>query len=298
MATQDLSAGLDLARKYSLTLAQFLTLYGFGYRTKGSLSGPLSKMSKGLRHRVLSYFSPRGVKPLAFNIWISMKTVTDRYAFTSRKADRIISSYLSEDIRSVLTTLSSEHFCALLDVVKSLITVKRDREFYGTTLRKNDRINRFDDLITYYNSLRVGYTKWVELSEDGTMIEHHNEFITESMLSKHTKVVKDVQYLLDSLIELVYRPTYSDVLINVRDIRNSCEELLESLGDGSLTTTQDKLSRLDEVFSKISELNTVLSSLPVPRELYKVVEKDLTRTESKLVRSWERYITVLRSTRS
>jgi hypothetical protein len=105
------------------------------------------------------------------------------------------------------------------------------------------------------------------------------------MLSKHTRTVKDVQYLLDSLIELVYRPTYSDVLINVRDVKNSCEELLASLGDGSLTTTQDKLSRLDEIFVKISELNTVLSSLPVPRELYKVVEKDLTRTESKLVRS-------------
>jgi hypothetical protein len=157
MGTQDLSCGLDLARRFNLTLSQFLTLYGFGYRCKGSLSAPLWKMSKGLRHRVLSYFSPRGVKPMAFRDWISMKSVSSRYVFTSRKAGRILSTYMVQDIQSVLSTLSSESFLHLMDTVKKLITVNRDREYYGTTIRKNDRINRFDDLITYYNSLTPGY---------------------------------------------------------------------------------------------------------------------------------------------
>jgi hypothetical protein len=115
------------------------------------------------------------------------------------------------------------------------------------------------------------------------------------MLSKHTKKVKDVQYLLDQLIETVYRPTYQDVIINVRDIRNSCDELLESIESGSLPAL-DLMTSIDTVYKLIGDLNTVLSSLPVPREVYKVVEKDLTRVESKLVKSWERYVAVLRST--
>lgn len=108
MATQVLASAIDLAKSYDLSVSQYLTLWGFGYRVKGNLSAPLSKMSTRCRHRILSYFSPKGVKPLSFSEWISMKSITDRYSLTSGKLNRVISRLLVEDTRLILQTLESD----------------------------------------------------------------------------------------------------------------------------------------------------------------------------------------------
>lgn len=100
-------------------------------------------------------------------------------------------------------------------------------------------------------------------------------------------------------MELVYRPAYLDVIINVRDIVNACEELLESLeSENPEKDVQVLLSSLDTIHSRITDLSTLLSGLPFPKEIYKKVESEITVIDSKLIKSWERYATVLRSTRS
>jgi len=67
MATKTLSSGLDLCRDFNLSLNQFLILLGFGYKVRGGLSKKLSMMSKRCRHRILAYYSPRGVERLPFS---------------------------------------------------------------------------------------------------------------------------------------------------------------------------------------------------------------------------------------
>jgi hypothetical protein len=114
----------------------------------------------------------------------------------------------------------------------------------------------------------------------------------------HRKEVNDVQYVLDSLTELVYRPAFMDVLISIRDIRNKCEELIESCENVGSTDSQDLVNLLDSLQSEVSSLSQILSGLPLPKELYRKVDGDIRKVESKLVRSWERYITVARSTKS
>lgn len=38
IGTQQLSAGIELAQKYKLTLSQYLTFRGFGYKVKGGVN--------------------------------------------------------------------------------------------------------------------------------------------------------------------------------------------------------------------------------------------------------------------
>lgn len=114
----------------------------------------------------------------------------------------------------------------------------------------------------------------------------------------HRKEVNDVQYVLDSLTELVYRPAFMDVLISIRDIRNKCDELIESCKNVDSVNSQDLNDLLDSLHTEVSSLSQLLSGLPLPKELYRQVEGDIRKVESKLVKSWERYITVARSTKS
>jgi hypothetical protein len=114
----------------------------------------------------------------------------------------------------------------------------------------------------------------------------------------HAKKVDQVQFVLDQLTELVYRPAFSDLLIKIRDIRNTCEEMLESAKNNPEMDTQSLLCSLDGVQDAISDLSSQLSGLPLPKEIYKKVESEIVEIDSRLVKSWERYATTMRSTKS
>lgn len=76
-----------------------------------------------------------------------------------------------------------------------------------------------------------------------------------------------------------------DVLISIRDIRNKCEELIESCENIGLSDAQDLADLLDSLQSEISSLSQVLSGLPLPKELYRKVDGDIRKVESRLVKS-------------
>jgi hypothetical protein len=159
MGTKVLSSGIDLAKDLSLSLSQYLTMLGFGYRVKGNLATKLSLMSRRCRHKVLSYFSPRGVQPMSFSLWISMKSIGSKYKFTHRKIISLFTNIMTSDIKSILEIIRGDSFSILLSEVKRLTTINRDREFYGTVNRKSNRIHVFQDLVTYQNDLKPGYTR-------------------------------------------------------------------------------------------------------------------------------------------
>jgi hypothetical protein len=88
-----------------------------------------------------------------------MKTINSRYRVTLTKALLIMNNQVVDDLKAILAKLESDSFSHLIDIAKSMITVKRDREYYGTIRRGSDRINVFQDLATYQNNLRWGYHK-------------------------------------------------------------------------------------------------------------------------------------------
>lgn len=74
IARQMLPAGLEFAKKYKLSLARYLDLHDFGYKVKGSLAQPLSKLGPRSRDRIVMFLSPYGPKRLQLIPWLSVKT--------------------------------------------------------------------------------------------------------------------------------------------------------------------------------------------------------------------------------
>lgn len=107
MATKVLSSAIDLSKKLDLSLAQYLSLFGFGYRVKARLMANLATMSRRCRHRVLAYYSPYGVKPRSITEWISMRSIVSNYEATPRKIRTIMVNEVREDTRRLLQSLES-----------------------------------------------------------------------------------------------------------------------------------------------------------------------------------------------
>lgn len=278
MATKVLGNAIDFARIYDLTLNQFLILRGSGYKVRGRIMSRFHLLPRRTRHNILAYFSPLGVKPLSLDEWVSMRSITSRYKFTPGKLKVVISEVLILQSKEVLRSMGSPSFLELTRWVKDLITVKRDREYYGTTPRKADRINLFEDLFVYQNNLVLGYKKFLTLSDEGEII-YDNEFISQEQIRQNAIKVDRQNYILDQLIELVYREVYMDVICEIRDIRQETEDVIEN-GASEYTIEQFKI-----LWQKIHDLDTRISSLPLPKEIYSRIESEIKARESKLVKS-------------
>jgi len=81
-----------------------------------------------------------------------------------------------------------------------------------------------------------------------------------------------------------------DVQIDIRNIREGLLAIIES-GD------KDVKALLD-IWQRLQELDSLLSGLPLPKEIYTRVMSDIKVRESSLVRMWETVSKPARSTRS
>lgn len=279
MATKVLGNAIDFARTYSLSLNQFLILRGAGYKVRGRIMSRFHLLPRRTRHNILAYYSPLGVEPKSLSEWVSMRSIISRYKFTPGKLKVLISNILIQQSKEILRSMNSPSFLELTRWTKDLITVKRDREYYGTTPRKADRINLFEDLFVYQNNLVLGFRRFLTLTDDESAIEYQGEFITEHKIQVNALRVDRQNYILDQLIELVYREVYMDVIIDIRDIRQETEEVIES------GATEYSIEQFEKLWAKIHDLDTRISSLPLPKEIYTRVESEIKSRESKLVKS-------------
>jgi len=103
--------------------------------------------------------------------------------------------------------------------------------------------------------------------------------------------------MLDQLTELVYREVYLDTLSTIREIRNEAEEILEAKLDEK-TDLESLQTAFMVLWDKLRTLDKTLSGLSLPREIYRRVGQDLKETDAKLVKSWERYVSHMRTTRA
>jgi len=181
----NINAMVELARKYRLTLGQYLTALGYGYRAKAAASAKLVRLPIRLRNYILGYFSPVGVSPLPVTKFLALKAINHYYKLTDAKLLALAKHFFESETSSLLKLL--DRLQPLKDECMKLGTVYRDREHYGTVARGADR-------------------KMPLASIDIPNWENQWE-------------------VLDSLRENVYREAFLDTAISLRDLRTMIEEI-------------------------------------------------------------------------
>lgn len=298
VARQMLSASVEFARKYQLSIPQFLDLWGIGYRSKARLNANLQTQGRRVRGRILAYLSPLGVQVNSFSKWVSLKATKATYRTTLKKQRLLIESLIKGDLQLLLDKWNRPVFKELLATIKRFVEVRRDREYYGTSPRRSDRIHDFIDLELYQNDITFGFKRFVTLNEKGTGLNYNIEFTSHNQVLHHMKEVNNIQFVLDQLVELVYREGFLDVICDFRDLRNEIEELMETEFSESDSDLEKLITLSDELFSKVQVLENRFSELPLPTRIFKRLEEAVIIREPQLVKRWDRYSAIFRSTRS
>jgi len=267
---QLLAAGLELVRKYNLTLAQWLDLNGFGYKAKGMVTGRLTSLGQRLRHKVLAYFSPGMPAGKSVQSFFAMKSLTASWKWTDTKVISFVEKFIQLEIARVEDSINSNAFNALIDQVKILTTVNRDREYYGTLSRSEPRARKID---------------FSDLFPDDLQSDIFGNKPDYSLLNKDI-----FYYVVDTLCETVYRETYFDILVKIRELKVLIEEFK--------ARTEVPLDQLEILIIEYQEIQDFIASVPLPREIYKRVERETRTSNLEMVKQWEKYSNVLRSTRS
>lgn len=232
----------------------------------------------------MAYLSPLGVQVNSFSKWVSLKATKAVYKTTVKKQLLLIERLIKDDLQLLLDKWDKPRFIELIETIKRFVQVKRDREYYGTSPRKDDRIHDFVDLELYRNDVTFGFKRFVTLNEAGTGLNYNIEFTSKAQVLVHMKKVNNIQYVLDQLVELVYREGFLDVVIDFRNLRSEIESLMETDFSASEFDIQRLIQLSDEIFEKVSLLETRFSELPLPTRIFKRVEEAVTIKEPQLVR--------------
>lgn len=137
MARQSLAGLNELARKYTLTFGQMLSVLGYGYKAKANASKRLFSMPKRLRNYILAYYGPGGPAYKSLREWLPMKSVTAVYKTLDERAPETVTRIFENERKLLLEYLDGLQ--PLIEAAKRLGTVYRDREHYGTVPREGGR---------------------------------------------------------------------------------------------------------------------------------------------------------------
>jgi hypothetical protein len=269
---QQLAASLELVIKYSLSLTGYLDLFGFGYRAKGSVTGNLMSLGQRLRHRVLAYFSPLGPNPLSIKDFFSLKGLGRLYKATDRKILDLTKTFVTTELQRILDTLNGDSIKKLEGFVTLLSTVNKDREYYGTVKRSFPNARKID---------------LADLHPDRPTALLRDEATGEL----YTKTVdKDIFYfVVDDIVQTVYRETYLDVRSELREMRYAVEDAIKAKSGPTLDD-------LDVVVRLYFKFQRSIAEIPLPKEIYKRVDSEAQIKNLELIKQWEVYSRFLRST--
>jgi hypothetical protein len=92
-----LGALLELVNKYKLSLGEYLSFIGYGYKAKASASGQLTRMPYRLRNYLVVYYGPGS--PLFTGIlgWLSMRTIGTQFEFPPERMDDLKSEFIRRE---------------------------------------------------------------------------------------------------------------------------------------------------------------------------------------------------------
>jgi hypothetical protein len=258
VARQSFAGLLELIRKYHLTLGQMMSVLGYGFRAKAHLSRRLVSLPSRLRNYILAYYGPAGPGYRGLAFWLPLKTVSSRYASVITRVESLVWEFFKGEMGLILERLDGLQ--PLLEEAKRLGTVKRDREHYMSKVRPSD-------------------AQWVESIPspvEGGRVDSHPGIERTTPL-----------YIIDSLNETVYRETFLDSVIAARDLRTKLEEMtLDSLDWGIL----------ESLWVEIREIESLLGSLPLPRNIHKPLRENISLEQKGILKKWYRYSGLFRQT--
>jgi hypothetical protein len=269
---QSLGPSLELVSKYKLSLTQYLDVFGFGYRAKGSLSGNLMSLGRRLRHRVLAYFSPFGSNPLTMREYLSMKGLNRFYTWTEKKGSALISQFVTTELQRILDRLNSAEMLVLERNARELSEVNKDREYYGTVRRDSPGARKLDLPGLFPD--KPTHSMW-------NTVEQSPRFID-----------KEIYYqVTDELVQTIYREAFLDVRVMLRDLRYAIEDAIKAKSGPTLAD-------LDTVLTMYYKFQDDLATIPFPKEITIKAKEAATISELELIKQWEVYSRFLRSTLS
>lgn len=227
-----------------------MSVLGYGYKAKANASSRLVFLPKRLRNYILAYYGPLGPAYRGLAFWLPMKSVSSRYRPMDR-IDTLVLRFFQGEIELILSKLDSLQ--PLLEVAKSLGTVKRDREHYMSQERSN----------------KAAWVKDLPSPVEGGRVDSHPGIERTTPL-----------FIIDSLNETVYRERFLDSYIAARDLRTKLEEMtLDSLDWGVLET----------LWAEFRNIETELGALPLPRNIHKTPRDNIPKDQMGILKKWYRY---------
>jgi len=101
---------------------------------------------------------------------------------------------------------------------------------------------------------------------------------------------KDVYYyVIDSLCNTVYRDCYFDCITSIRDLKNKIEDYIAR-------PSGESMEFLEGVVNDYYQLQDSLADVPLPKEIFQRAVTETKLSNLELIRQWEKYSRVLRST--
>jgi len=187
-SSKSLSVILEFSRKYKLTLSQMLSVLGYGYKAKGSMSVAFTKQPSRIANYMIAWYSPMGPGFVSLEDFFTRRGSGSHYKSTAAKVQALCESILENERKALIDKIDSLE--PLVTEIKKLVTVYRDRQHYGMT---KDIVPR-----TVFRDLEG--SGWDFPRKEGAA------------------------RVLDSIKETVYREAFLDTAIKLRDLRTKLEE--------------------------------------------------------------------------
>jgi len=128
VARRSLTALLEFIGKYPLTLGEFLTVLGYGYKAKAAASTRVVNLNRRLRGYVLSYYSPASPNSVGLFRWLSMKSINTFYSSALFRVQSLAKRLFESEILRIRERL--EILMPYYEAAKLLTRVYRDADHY------------------------------------------------------------------------------------------------------------------------------------------------------------------------
>lgn len=139
VATRNAGVMAEFGKKYNLSIPDYLHLLGFGYKVKGNLHAPMHKLNLRVRKLLIYILSPFVSREYTVQRWFSVLSLVKETE--QGHWDRVYQGFRDYSIQRIEMMLKA--LDDRLAEIKPLITVKRDREYYGTIKKAPDQILRW-----------------------------------------------------------------------------------------------------------------------------------------------------------
>jgi hypothetical protein len=244
-AMRNLSASIELARKYGLSVTQLGGVLGFGYKVLGSMNGAIRCLGKRARTLVLAHLAPR---PESGNL-LGFLSYTGEKPREIQPSD--VQSYRDAFASRILKRL--DDLAPRLSDIKRLVTVDRTRAHYGTIEFPPESVDIFLRQFISINKPprgkkgpRTYLSNYFFRTELGPVCSSVDECIAEM----RTHVNDQERRFIHSLFEYVYREPFLDVLSDLAKLRTT----LEDTKDFSIGELENTLLVLDSIESDMGSV--------------------------------------------